>query len=265
MRAGRAESHPVFDFLFTYYNFRPAQLLRWSPGADAVLADCPDPPLDWPLDTVRSATGWVIPAQNFPRQRVRYLTWAHHYLQRVAEREPNFSCFGLHEWAMVYGTSQVRHTSVPLRLSAEQIATAVDSLGLRCSHYDAFRFFTPAATPRNREQLSREATADHDQRGCIHVTMDLYKFAFKIAPWCPSSLIADAFALAAEARQIDMRASPYDLQDLGFEPIAIETTEGRQEYLRAQRAISERATPIRTRLLQVYAHLLSATGGAESL
>ena len=25
--------HPVHDFLFTYYSFRPAQLLRWSPGA----------------------------------------------------------------------------------------------------------------------------------------------------------------------------------------------------------------------------------------
>ena len=25
-------AHPVHDFLFTYYSFRPAQLRRWSPG-----------------------------------------------------------------------------------------------------------------------------------------------------------------------------------------------------------------------------------------
>ena len=31
--------HPVHDFLFTYYSFRPAQLRRWSPGYGVVLAD----------------------------------------------------------------------------------------------------------------------------------------------------------------------------------------------------------------------------------
>lgn len=31
-RAGRGEKHPVYDFLFTYYGFRPAWLRRWHPG-----------------------------------------------------------------------------------------------------------------------------------------------------------------------------------------------------------------------------------------
>ena len=31
--------HPVFDFLFTYYSYRPAQLRRWHPGYGVRLAD----------------------------------------------------------------------------------------------------------------------------------------------------------------------------------------------------------------------------------
>ena len=39
-RARRAggESHPVEDFLFTYYPTRPARLRRWHPGVGVVLA-----------------------------------------------------------------------------------------------------------------------------------------------------------------------------------------------------------------------------------
>ena len=47
-----------------------------------------------------------------------------------------------------------------------------------------------------------------DQRGCVHVTMDLYRYAYKIAPWVRAELIADAFELAWRARELDMRASP---------------------------------------------------------
>ena len=255
-RAGKAQADAVHDFLFTYYSFRPAHLERWSPGADVVFADCDDAPIDWQQDTVRVAGGWVVPSSGFPAHRVRYLQWCLHYLSSIADRPPSFSCFGLHEWAMVYKADAVRHSHVPLRVSHAEVTQAVDALGLRCSHYDAFRFFTPEALPLNREQLSREGTSQHDQRACIHVTMDLYKFAFKIAPWCPSSLIADAFLLAAEARHVDMRASPYDLAHDGFAPIRIETPEGRQEYVAEQRRLAEAAIPVRSRLIAEYRRLL---------
>jgi hypothetical protein len=41
-RRERREKHPVHDFLFTYYSYRPAQLRRWHPGAGVVLvgAEC---------------------------------------------------------------------------------------------------------------------------------------------------------------------------------------------------------------------------------
>jgi len=32
LRRGRGEAHPVLNFLFTYYNHRPARLRRWHPG-----------------------------------------------------------------------------------------------------------------------------------------------------------------------------------------------------------------------------------------
>jgi hypothetical protein len=46
-----------------------------------------------------------------------------------------------------------------------------------------------------------------------------------------------------------MRASPYDLRALGFDPIAIETATGRAEYERVQRAFTARGEPLRERLL----------------
>ena len=38
VRQSRQEKHPVYDFLFEYYGFRPSWLMRWSPGLGVVLA-----------------------------------------------------------------------------------------------------------------------------------------------------------------------------------------------------------------------------------
>jgi hypothetical protein len=81
--------------------------------------------------------------------------------------------------------------------------------------------------------------------------MDLYKWAYKLAPLTPSELIADCFGLAREIRELDMRASPYDLAALGHPPIKIETADGRAEYAAAQRSFAERAAAIRERMLAV--------------
>ena len=86
--------------------------------------------------------------------------------------------------------------------------------------------------------------------------MDLYKWSYKLLPFVPGELLADAFELALAAREIDMRASPYDLRELGFEPICIETADGRAEYEREQRSLAERATPLREQLLNVCAKIL---------
>ncbi len=262
-RMSRGEKHPVHDFLFEYYSFRPAHLLRWTPGFGATLEGATREDVAW-AEFEPSDTGLSLPAAAFPEHRVPYLRWAITYLEATLTREPTFGCMGLHEWAMVYRDPNVRHPYVPLRLSREETDAVVESQPLRCSHYDAFRFFTPAAVPRNRWELTRAAATDHDQPGCLHANMDLYRFAYKIAPFCPSELVADAFELGAAAREIDMRASPYDLSGYGFPPVKIETPEGRAEYAELQRGIFRRGQPVRERLLGVYRGLLAQTPQARS-
>jgi hypothetical protein len=255
-RMMRQEKHPVRDFLFEYYSFRPAHLLRWSPGVGVLLENARPSDLEWGKDFTAIPAGLILTGETFPAHRVSFAEWALQYLEGIAARPPLFGCFGLHEWAMVYREPNVRHSRTPLRLSPDQIAPAVEAEDLCCTHYDAFRFFTPAAVPRNRHSLTRDATSEFDQRGCVHVTMDLYRYAYKIAPWVTGELLADAFLLAWEARHLDMRASPYDLTAYGLTPIPIETVEGKAEYVACQRALAAKAVPIRQRLIEEYRVLL---------
>jgi hypothetical protein len=251
-RQKRQQKHPIYDFLFEYYFFRPSYLLRWSPGIDVLLEHSTKADLDWHSVFVPGERGWILRATSLQPNRREFVQWAIRYLEATGTRESQFACFGLHEWAMVYQEPNVRHSRTPLRLSREATNAVVEAGTLRCTHYDAYRFYTPAARPLNRQELRREDTTATDQPGCVHVVMDLYKWAFMLAPYMPSTLIADAFELALSARELDMRASPYDLHEYGFEPICIESREGREEYVAGQRELSERSRPIRAEILNVY-------------
>jgi hypothetical protein len=250
-RASRGEKHPIYDFLFDYYRFRPSHLLRWHPGLGSLLAG----PGARDYLQYREYREWpegvgADPAA-LPPHRLDSVGWILTLLQGTRDRPAMFGCFGLHEWAMVYRTPEVRHGQLPLRLSPEAIADFVESSSIRCTHYDAFRFFTPPARPLNRFQPAKETQLHLEQKGCLHANMDLYKWAHKLSPYVPSDLVADAFLLALRIRELDMRASPYDVRSLGFDPVAIETREGRAEYERLQRAFSAEAEPIREGLIAV--------------
>ena len=254
-RRPRGEAHPVWDFLFEYYSFKPGQLTRYSPGLGVTIeVDAGD--LDWSEYYREIPGGAALDPGLFPARRESYLSWAVAFLHAVSGREPHFACFGLHEWAMVYRAAP-RH-GVPLRLGQAGTDAVVESSRLSCTHYDAYRFFSPEARPRNRLELTRADQTERDQPGCVHANMDLYKFAYKVAPFVDSATLADAFELAAAARELDMRASPYDLRDYGFTPVAIETREGRDEYARCQRELASRAAPIRAAILGQYEGLLNA-------
>jgi hypothetical protein len=266
VRAGRGERHPVEDFLFEYYPTRPAQLRRWHPGLGVGLTGCTTLSEDAAyrravVDGVNVIT--VDPARFAGRRDG--LAWVEGLVRRSAGTPARWGCFGLHEWAMVYGLEQheVRHESWPLRLAPEQIRDVVDEQGLHCTHYDAYRFFTPQAVPLNDHAPSRETQPELDQPGCLHATMDLYKWASKYSALVGSDLVADCFGLALEARTLDMDAAPYDLRALGREPVRVETTEGRAEYVRRQRELSERSAPLRTRLSAALAAALDAVDSAS--
>ncbi|MGY8694941.1 MAG: 3-methyladenine DNA glycosylase, partial [Verrucomicrobiia bacterium] len=132
----------------------------------------------------------------------------------------------------------------------------VESNAIHCTHHDAFRFFTEAARPLNAVQPGSENRADNEQFGCVHFNMDLYRWCYKLNPWVGSELIDDCFRLAIEARILDMRASPYDVSQYGYDPIAIETAEGRELYRVEQKALYERGQPVAKRLLAECERLL---------
>jgi hypothetical protein len=191
--------------------------------------------------------------------------FVHDLLTRTASRAAHFGCFGLHEWAMVYRTPDggQRHEDWPLRLGPAGTDEVVAGHRVACSHFDAFRFFTDDARPLNVLQPSRSRVLELEQPGCLHATMDLYKWAGQLGPAVPSGLLLDCFDLARDVRVLDMRASPYDLADLGYVPIAIETADGKQEYVQAQRDFAERGQPLRQRLTRVCERLLTAAGPAR--
>lgn len=224
--------HPVHDFLFTYYSFSAAKLMTWEPG--------------WPA----SGSAELLQKHDGLIRSTLAL------LRATADRPAQFGCFGLHEWAMVYQADETRHPQ-PLRLGGAATDTVVESHRITCSHFDAFRFFTPPATPLNSLQPGRDDRTSYEQPACLHGTMDLYKHAFRLWPLVGSDLVADAFELAWDVRITDMRAAPYDLTGVRLDPtgeewtpIRIETPEGKQEYAAAQRAYAERAAPLRNRLIE---------------
>jgi hypothetical protein len=223
-RRRRGVAHPAHDFLFDYYGQRPAQLLRWHPGH------------------------WSEPVDPDLLASKRPLIAAlHRLLRATASRPAQLGCFGLHEWAMVHQADDTRHPW-PLRLGGPGTDSVVESHRITCTHFDAFRFFTPSAVELNTLSPRADDRPDFEQPGCLHAGMDLYKHAFRLSPLICSDLVADAFELAWDIRIMDMRAAPYDLSGLildpyGIEwtPIMIETVTGKREYADLQRHYAEQA------------------------
>lgn len=255
-RARRAsgQMHPIYDFLFIYYRNKPSHLEAWHPGFGLGLEEAP-------LGESFKATHYRIvdgvttldPCQMSDSTRHR-LEMALRLCQTVRDRPPAFGCFGMHEWAMVYQgdtESEVRHGErLPLRLSQEATDAYVSSRPIQCSHFDAFRFFSPGAKAFNRIQPSKDARLENEQCGCLHTNMDLYKLATHCMPWVGSGLLWQCFEYAVGARQLDMQASPYDCSSLGFPPVKVETPEGKLQYEHRQRELSEAAKPLRDALIK---------------
>lgn len=262
-RRRHGHAHPVHDFLFTYYSQRPAALRRWHPGFGVRLADGPEYDGLKGYDDGAVTPGYVV-------SQLPGVEATHTLLRATATRPPTLGCFGLHEWAMVYRSAPtsespgnpMRH-DWPLRLGPEGTDDVVGSHRIGCSHFDAFRFFTPPARPLNTLQPGRDDRPAFEQPGCLHAGMDLYKHAFRLTPLIPSELVADAFELAWDIRILDMRAAPYDFTGVTLDttgepwtPVRIETPDGKAEYVAMQREFAERGAPIRQQLIDQCRRLL---------
>ena len=253
-RRARRQLHPIYDFLFIYYRNTPGQLETWHPGSEFSLENatgysCYQNKYYSHKDDLTHAAPELIDAAA--RRRLEFIL---RLAKAIQSRPPQFGCFGMHEWAMVYhgdNDGEIRHSeSLPLRLSQSEINAFVESRPIACSHYDAFRFFTPSAQKFNRIQPCADRRIEHEQAGCLHTNMDLYKWSAQCQPWVGSELLWACFEFAIKARVLDMQASAYDCSSLGYSPIKVETPTGRTEYEQRQRKLSQEAQGLRNQLIR---------------
>jgi hypothetical protein len=253
------QKHPVFDFLFTYYHFSPTKLKQWVPSFEEGI--CVDHSED--LDCFNSYWFEInnktlrLNPKRLQGQALALVSFIEKLCTNIINKTPRFGCFGLHEWAMVYRLppEKLRHNDYRLRLSPDELADFVESQNLCCTHYDAYRFFTPQSQPLNFFKPTLQDRLQNEQAGCLHANMDIYKWSTKLWPWIGSDFIAKAFMVALQGRELDMRASPYDLHEHGYAPICIETEEGRKEYQQLQQQYTQSTQALRKELVAFCARL----------
>lgn len=274
--------NPLYNFLHRYYKFSREEILRYSPGVGYGLEGVSKRDIGQSISSqflTLSPTGAnsdVAVAAYDPallkalltadgKYKTAYLYANREILRRTISRTPFFSCFGMHEWAMLYsGGSQSqpmkRHQEAAnLRVSQQLIDEVVEAGWLKCTHFDAWRFFHPVAQPMNMlPSLTRGTQKVYEQPGCLHATMDLFKYAYQLFPFVSSDILRETVVLAFRARRLDIRGSPYDVSEYleGEPPIRVETEEGREEYVREQAALAEASIPVRKMLLEIYDRVL---------
>ena len=175
----------------------------------------------------------TLDVEAFLADRGDAVRFIHGLLTATLGRPALTGCFGLHEWAMVYRETDEHRHPLPLRLGSAGTDAVVETHRIRCTHFDAYRFFTPDAVERNTLRPTRDLDDRMEQPGCLHAGMDVYKWATKLGPAVPGDLLLDCFELARDIRTLDMQASPYDVTTYGLDPVAIETPEGKARVRRA--------------------------------
>ena len=174
-------------------------------------------------------------------------------LDATSAAPAQFGCFGLHEWAMVYrqdDRSAAALRIVPLRLGQagtdEVVRDASDPLHplrrvpvLHPAAPGRATLLQPDLDVAGRTWSSpaacmRRWTSTSGPTSCI--------------PVVPSDLLLDCFVLARAIRELDMRASPYDLTDLGYPPVRIETAAGQGGIRRRSTGLRGAAQVLRRRL-----------------
>lgn len=279
-RQHAVKSHPIYNFLHTYYKYSVESLYCYSPGINISISGLINDNsnsvsrkyLYTASNDVMYYSPSLFPSQSSERLKSNVKQYYEIQLNSIMKK-PNFYCFGLHEWAMLYSgrltadgkecepTRLPKHQQLDIRTSQEVIDDLVESNLLKCSHFDAWRFFHVNAQPMNQiPVLSRSSQPQNEQAGCIHATMDLFKYAYSLYPLVSSDLLIKCLQIAIRARIIDMRASPYDVSkyDVCAVPICVETMDGRREYSRLQENLYNDALPCRIELLEIYKHAVES-------
>ncbi len=144
------------------------------------------------------------------------------------------------------------HPARPLRLGATGTDVVVEHHRVRCTHYDAYRFFTAdrrARSTRRPDPGARPGRAASSRAACTR----RWTSTSGRRSWvrsCPASCCWTRSRSPATSASLDMRASPYDLAAHGYTPVRIETAAGKAEYAEAQRGFAARGATLRRRLLE---------------
>ena len=255
--------HPVHDFLFTYYSHGPAQLRRWHPGYGVALADAPEyAALKGYVDG--AGTAWrTSTSQPATCRRVADPPPA----ARDGRRgRPNFGCFGLHEWAMVYrlAEDETRHADWPLRLGAGRHRRGRRGPPDRLL---ALRRL-PVLHRRRRAPLNTLAPGPRRPAGVRAAGLP----ARRDGP-LQARLPAHADDRLRPGRRL-LRARPGHPRPRharvavrprrpGLRAGADRDAEGKAEYAAAQREFAERGAPLRARLVEECERLLAATRSTD--
>ncbi|MFI6450298.1 hypothetical protein ACIBF6_01985 [Streptosporangium amethystogenes] len=86
-------AHPVEDFLFTYYTFRPGRLLRWHPGAEVILAGASS----FGANYRDGEQGAVLDLELVLPQRTAAIGWTRELLAATASRPPYLGYSGTYQ------------------------------------------------------------------------------------------------------------------------------------------------------------------------
>ena len=278
------DRHPIYNFLFNYYRFRPHRTIeRYSAGLDFAVESCSssdDESLYLPSSKYLSVKDGCIemdPVKSLNEKSVTRIRNLCTLLEKVQRRPPNFSCFGVHEFAMLHsGTRRsLFQKGLKLRMSQREIDNVVERAPIRCTHFDATWHFPKSALKSCRIKTSPDLRTKNEQAGCIHTNLDLFKFSLRLWPFASSELVADALELAIRARELDMRASPYDLssisdftelgRDFDLTPVLIETESGRAEFRDSTMVLYRDSLPIRDRLIKVASSVLDCVSSTSAL
>ncbi len=207
--------HPVHDFLFTYYSFSPAKLLDWQPG--------------WPAS---GSLGAADPA-------ARPVDSTLELLRATAGRPATFSCFGLHEWAMVHRADRTRHPR-PLRLGAAATDAVVESHSHRVL---ALRRLPLLHAVRGSAQPSSGPDPTTDRRTSSRAACTRRWISTSTRSGCgrcsAPTWSPTASSSPGTSAIVDMRAAPYDLS--GHVPRPRRRARGRRS--RSRRRTGSRSTP----------------------
>ena len=180
-RRSAGRKHPVEDFLFTYYTQKPGQLLRWHPGAGVVLSG-PDAAERTGWKYYRTLDDGELAAAGLPAGTAAVTFDRGSFLadrrEAVAVRRrsscaaplpgpPSSAASGCTNgpWSTARTNSSCATNTCSCGSAPAGTDQVVEDNRIRCSHFDAFRFYTPDAIPLNSSTPSRENQRTMEQPG----------------------------------------------------------------------------------------------------